>query len=67
MKGVVIGGSLDGMTVESPHDTMTTRTGEKYLWLSILVGGKERVGLWRVEFISDGFALEQLIQGYRRK
>lgn len=63
--GPVIAGPLDGQRIDSPGECFV-KDGERYLWLPILVDGKERTGVWRHEYISDGFAIDELVRGYRR-
>ena len=46
-------------------DQFHAKDGSLYLWLPILVDGKERAGVWRHEYISDGFAIDELVRGYR--
>lgn len=62
--GPAIGGSLDGLHIDTPGECFT-RNGERYLWLGILVNGKERCGVWRWECISDSFAIDLLVGGYK--
>lgn len=63
--GTVIAGPLDGQRIDSPGECFV-KDGERYLWLGILVDGKERCGLWRWEHISDSFAIDELVRGYRK-
>ena len=66
MIGPCISGPYDGEIITMDKYQFHAKDGSLYLWLPILVDGKERAGVWRHEFISDGFAIDELVRGYRR-
>ena len=66
MIGPCISGPYDGEIITMDKDQFHAKDGSLYLWLPILVDGKERTGVWRHEYISDGFAIDELVRGYRR-
>ena len=66
MIGPCISGPYDGEIITMDKPQFHAKDGSLYLWLPILVDGKERTGVWRHEHISDGFAIDELVRGYRR-
>ena len=53
MIGPCIAGPYDGEIITMDKDQFHAKDGSLYLWLPILVDGKERTGVWRHEYISD--------------
>ena len=65
MIGPCIAGPYDGEIITMDKDQFHAKDGSLYLWLPILVDGKERTGVWRHEHISDSFAIDLLVGGYK--